>query len=129
MMESLCGTCSCAREIVSGTGSRFLLCQKSQADRRYPKYPPQPVIACEGYQRIENRVAAATEDFCPKSAALRLDHFLRLSGVADTGGQAKLLIQGGEAKVNGQIETRRRRKLVEGDEVEVGGRKWVVGST
>jgi hypothetical protein len=49
-MHSLCDTCSHAREIVSGTGSRFLLCRKSQEDRHYPKYPPQPVRACAGFQ-------------------------------------------------------------------------------
>ena len=51
---------------------------------------------------------------------LRLDQFLKLRGIADTGGQAKLLIQAGDVRVNGQIETRRRRKLVAGDLVEVG---------
>ncbi|MCU0871157.1 MAG: RNA-binding S4 domain-containing protein [Pirellulaceae bacterium] len=53
--------------------------------------------------------------------ALRLDQFLKLRGIADTGGQAKLLIQGGEVRVNGALETRRRRKLVAGDVVEVDG--------
>jgi ribosome-associated protein YbcJ (S4-like RNA binding protein) len=43
---------------------------------------------------------------------------LELSGITDTGGQAKLLIQSGEVKVNGEPETRRRRKLVVGDVVE-----------
>jgi hypothetical protein len=50
VMHSLCGNCAYARVIVSGTGSRFLLCQKSQEDRRYPKYPPQPVQACVGFK-------------------------------------------------------------------------------
>jgi ribosome-associated protein len=52
---------------------------------------------------------------------LRLDQFLKLRGIADTGGQAKLLIQNGDVQVNGAVETRRRRKLVIGDVVEVGG--------
>ena len=52
---------------------------------------------------------------------LRLDQFLKLRGIADTGGQAKLLIQSGEVQVNGEVETRRRRKLVVGDVVKVGG--------
>lgn len=42
------------REIVSGKGSRFLFCQLSQRDARFPKYPPQPVVACGGYaERLE----------------------------------------------------------------------------
>ena len=52
--------------------------------------------------------------------AIRLDQFLQLCGVP-TGGQAKLLIQGGEVTVNGEVETRRRKKLTIGDEVGLDG--------
>ncbi|MCE9607219.1 MAG: RNA-binding S4 domain-containing protein [Planctomycetia bacterium] len=57
---------------------------------------------------------------------LRLDHFLKLSAMSETGGQAKTLIQGGEVKVNGEVETRRRRKLKVGDVVEIGGKQYPV---
>lgn len=57
---------------------------------------------------------------------LRLDHFLKLVGAADTGGQAKLLIQGGEVKLNGEVETRRRKKLAVGDVIELAGRRFTV---
>ena len=57
--------------------------------------------------------------------ALRLDQFLKLSGIAESGGRAKLLIQGGEVQVNGEVETRRRRKLVVGDVVEVDGKVYL----
>ena len=57
---------------------------------------------------------------------LRLDHFLKTLGVSETGGQAKLKIQNGEVKVNGEVETRRRRKLVLTDVVEVNGQRFVV---
>lgn len=57
---------------------------------------------------------------------LCLDQFLKLCGLVSTGGQAKLLIQGGEVKVNGQVETRRRKKLLQNDVVELGGEKAVV---
>ena len=73
-------------------------------------------------------------DFLPSSpptAAIRmsviqLDQFLKLQGIAGTGGQAKMLIQGGEVRVNGEMETRRRRKLKLGDVVEVGDERIVV---
>jgi hypothetical protein len=58
MTKSLCETCNQMREVVSGTGSRFLLCRLSQTDPRYQKYPPQPVIRCEGYgerQTVEKK--------------------------------------------------------------------------
>ena len=63
-------------------------------------------------------------DPIPKREPLRLDQFLKLSGITDTGGQAKLLIQSGEVKVKGQAESRRRRKLVAGDVIEVDGKHY-----
>jgi ribosome-associated protein len=53
------------------------------------------------------------------ATAIKLDQFLKWVGAAQTGGQAKLLIQSGAVTVNGDRETRRGRKLVEGDRVEV----------
>ena len=58
-------------------------------------------------------------------ATIDLDQFLKTCGVA-TGGQAKLMIQGGEVKVNNETETRRRRKLRVGDEVTLGDDIFVV---
>ncbi len=66
------------------------------------------------------------EDSDPSANVLRLDHFLKLTAAAQTGGQAKLMIQSGEVKVNGQTETRRRRKLLAGDVVEVSGHRYPV---
>jgi hypothetical protein len=61
----LCPSCAFAREIVSGKGSRFLLCEKSKTDRRFPKYPRQPVIQCHGFaeKQPEGEQAARTEPF------------------------------------------------------------------
>ena len=55
------------------------------------------------------------------AGVIRLDQFLKLKGIASTGGHAKLLIQTGEVTVNGQLETRRRRQLRPGDSVVLGG--------
>ncbi len=52
---------------------------------------------------------------------IQLDQFLKLANVVATGGQAKRLIQGGEVKLNGEVETRRKKKLSPGDIVEVFG--------
>jgi ribosome-associated protein len=54
-----------------------------------------------------------------------LDQFLKTCGVA-TGGQAKLKIQSGQVKVNGEVELRRRRKLKVGDEVSFDGEVYQV---
>lgn len=48
---------------------------------------------------------------------VKLDAFLKLAGVAATGGQAKRQIEEGGVLVNGVPEHRRGRKLVEGDVV------------
>jgi hypothetical protein len=45
----LCGRCRNARLVVSGRGSRFILCELSRADPRFPRYPSLPVIACAGF--------------------------------------------------------------------------------
>lgn len=50
---------------------------------------------------------------------IQLDQFLKLANIVGTGGQAKRLIQGGEVKLNGEVETRRKKKLFPGDVVEV----------
>ena len=57
---------------------------------------------------------------------IKLDQFLKHPQIVGTGGQAKLLIQDGEVLVNGMVETRRGRKLVNGDEVEVMGNRFLV---
>ncbi len=61
-----------------------------------------------------------------ESDVLRLDDALKLAGVVATGGQAKQLIHQGAVTVNGEVETRRKRKLVEGDVVEVGGESFEI---
>jgi hypothetical protein len=38
------------REVITRKGSRFFLCQLSQSNPHYPKYPPQPVVSCGGYE-------------------------------------------------------------------------------
>jgi hypothetical protein len=50
---SLCETCSKMREVVTPRRSRFLLCTRSWTDPRYAKYPPQPIVGCEGYRASE----------------------------------------------------------------------------
>ena len=46
---SLCESCGRMREVISGKGSRFLLCELSRLDARFVKYPGQPVRQCPGH--------------------------------------------------------------------------------
>jgi ribosome-associated protein len=57
---------------------------------------------------------------------IKLDSFLKWQNLVETGGQAKLLIQDGEVRVNGKIETRRGRKLIKGDKVTFKGKTLTV---
>jgi ribosome-associated protein len=57
---------------------------------------------------------------------MNLDQFLKWSGVTATGGQAKVLIQAGHVRVNGEVETRRGRGLKPGDRVEAEGQTLIV---
>lgn len=59
-------------------------------------------------------------------ATIRLDQFMKYVGMVGTGGEAKHLIQGGEVMVNGEVETRRSRKLHNGDRVTFAGRTETV---
>jgi len=53
---------------------------------------------------------------------IELGKFLKFSGIAQSGGQAKAWIEEGLVSVNGQRETRRRKKLTPGDTVTCEGR-------
>ncbi len=59
--------------------------------------------------------------------AITLGQALKASDLVGSGGEAKVLIQAGEVIVNGEVETRRGRKLVAGDVVEVGDERLEVG--
>jgi ribosome-associated protein len=51
---------------------------------------------------------------------------LKVANIVGTGGEAKVVIQAGEVTVNGEVETRRGRRLREGDVVEVGDERLEV---
>lgn len=50
---------------------------------------------------------------------IRLDSFLKFKGIAETGGQAKEMVQRGIVKINGEVCTARGKKLRNGDTVSV----------
>ena len=57
---------------------------------------------------------------------IKLDSFLKLASAVSTGGHAKIIITGGEVKVNGTICTMRGKKLFNGDSVEFENQKYLV---
>ncbi|MBE6757664.1 MAG: RNA-binding S4 domain-containing protein [Ruminococcaceae bacterium] len=56
---------------------------------------------------------------------IRLDALLKLCAAVESGGQAKVLVQGGQVLVNGEVCTMRGKKLVQGDTVQVNGQDTV----
>lgn len=47
---------------------------------------------------------------------------LKATGIAQTGGHAKMIVEDEEVYRNGELETRKRAKLVPGDIIEIGGK-------
>lgn len=63
-----------------------------------------------------------------KTEFIKLDSFLKWAEIASLGSEAKFLISEELVKVNGEIETRRGKKLYIGDVVEFEGEEYEVVS-
>lgn len=61
-----------------------------------------------------------------KDDFIRLDSAMKLADMVVTGGHAKMIIQNGEVKVNGEICTMRGKKLHSGDKVEFESNGFVI---
>ncbi|WP_027415078.1 S4 domain-containing protein YaaA [Aneurinibacillus terranovensis] len=64
---------------------------------------------------MEKQRVEITTEYIP------LGQFLKLAGVIDTGGQAKMILADVPIQVNGETENRRGKKLYNGDIVDVEG--------
>lgn len=58
---------------------------------------------------------------------IKLDQFLKWTGVTDTGVEAKIVIAEGKVKVNGTVEMQRGKKLRTGDIIETQGKAFKIG--
>ena len=58
---------------------------------------------------------------------IKLDSFLKLTNLCESGGLAKTLIQEGAVMVNGEVETRRGKKLYKGDKISCEGNDFIIG--
>ena len=52
---------------------------------------------------------------------VELYKILKFEGLVGSGGEAKMIISNGQVKVNGAVETQRRKKIVHGDQIEING--------
>lgn len=48
--NGLCDSCRHQRLVPNTRGSVFSLCQRSQSDPAYPRYPRVPVLRCPGFE-------------------------------------------------------------------------------
>lgn len=60
------------------------------------------------------------------SEYIELNRLLKILGLCDSGGQAKIIIAEGLVKVDGEVELRKRCKIRNGQVVEVEGHKILV---
>ena len=63
-----------------------------------------------------------------KDEFIKLGQALKLAGIAESGVDAKIMIEEETVKVNGETETRRGRKLYDGDALEARGMSFMVSS-
>ncbi len=57
---------------------------------------------------------------------IELNSFLKIKNLASSGGDAKQLIRSEQIKVNGEIETRIRKKLISGDTITYQDKEYLV---
>ena len=60
-------------------------------------------------------------DVVLRKEPVELHKILKFEGLVPSGGVAKLAIESGDVLVNGEVETRKRKKIVSGDIVEFNG--------
>ncbi len=66
------------------------------------------------------------ENITIKDDFIKLGQALKLAGLVSSGIEAKIVVQDGEVKVNGETDTRRGRKLYTGDIFEYNGSKVTI---
>ena len=59
---------------------------------------------------------------------VELYKILKFEGLADSGGSAKQVIADGQVSVNGEVETKKRKKIAAGDKIEFSGQSIEVVS-
>ena len=68
----------------------------------------------------------AMENIIITTEFIKLQDLLKFANLVSTGGEAKIIIQEGEVKVNGEVCTMRGKKIRPGDVVELGGQQLTV---
>lgn len=75
---------------------------------------------------LVRRKNKAAEKIAITTAFIKLESFLKLANVVESGGMAKSFIQNEEVLVNGEVCTMRGKKLYPGDQVTFDGSSYIV---
>ena len=57
---------------------------------------------------------------------VELFKILKFENIASSGGEAKLMIENGEVLLNGELETQKRKKILNGDVIEIFGDQYKI---
>ncbi len=81
--------------------------------------------------RLSAELEAPVREVVVASDGIRLGQLLKLAEVVETGAEGKALLAAGEVEVNGEVEERRGRQLVDGDEIRARDQavRVVIGTT
>ena len=66
------------------------------------------------------------EEIVINTEFIKLDSALKFANMAESGGEAKTMVQDGYVSVNGEVCTQRGKKLRPGDTVELDGEAFEV---
>ena len=75
---------------------------------------------------MKAKPSAAVRTVQVRAEPIELCQLLKFGGLANTGGEAKLLISTGKILLNGVVETQKRKKVMAGDKVTLGDQTLVV---
>ena len=88
--------------------------------------PGSKYLWFQHYMYLCKMEAGFMENITIKDDFIKLGQALKLAGLVSSGIEAKIVVQDGEVKVNGETDTRRGRKLYAGDIFEYNGNKVTV---
>ncbi|OIO71454.1 MAG: RNA-binding protein [Zetaproteobacteria bacterium CG_4_9_14_3_um_filter_49_83] len=57
---------------------------------------------------------------------IELNKLLKFENLVASGGEANQVLEEGLVRVNGQVETRKRKKIIAGDIIEFGNEKFII---
>ena len=88
-----------------------------------PPCGPHQDVRCRRGDFVKITLVPTTQEIQITGETIRLGQLLKLSGIAESGGDSKALLAVAGVRVNGVAETRRGRQLHDGDLVEARGER------